>query len=131
MAWCFEDEVSLYADQVLDQLKLDDREAIVPVLWPLEVTNVLLVNERRGRLSAAQSRRFLELLTAMPVTVDEKSLHTHSLQLLALGREHGLSSYDASYLELAERRGLPLATADKKLLKAIGDRGIEVFLATP
>jgi len=104
-------------------------EAVVPVLWPLEVANVLLVGERRGRLSPAQSRLFLELLNAMPVTVDVESLHTHSLELLALGREHELSSYDACYLELAERRGLPVATTDKKLLKAIGDRGIAVFLS--
>jgi len=129
MAWCFGDEAGPYADQVLDQLKLDDTEAVVPALWPLEVTNVLLVGERRGRLSPAQSRLFLELLGAMPVTVDVESLHTHSLQLLALGREHGLSSYDACYLELAERRGLPVATTDKKLLQAVEDRGVTVFLS--
>lgn len=128
MVWCFEDEANPYADRVLDELALDDREAVVPGLWTLEVVNVLLVAERRKRLSPVQSRRFLELLMALPVTVDQGSFHVRSPELLATGRECDLSAYDASYVELAERLGLPMATGDEKLKKAAELRQIGILL---
>ncbi len=124
MAWCFGDEANPYADRVLDELALDDCEAVVPALWTLEVVNVLLVAERKKRLSPAQGRRFLELLAGLPITVEEESLYVRLPELLALGRECGLSAYDASYLELAERRGLALATGDKALRTAVTQREI-------
>lgn len=129
MAWCFEDEANAHADRVLDELALDDREAVVPGLWMLEVVNVLLVAERRKRLSPVQSRRFLELLMALPITVDEGSFHVRLPELLATGRECDLSAYDASYIELAERLGLPMATDDRKLKKAAELRRIELLAA--
>ena len=128
MAWCFEDEVNPYAERVLDELKRDDREAVVPSLWTLEVVNVLLVAERKKRLSPAQSRHFLALLALLPVTIEEESFYVRAPEVLALGRACDLYAYDASYLELAERRGLAIATDDKKLRAAMTDRQIELFL---
>jgi len=115
MSWCFADEVDAYSESVLDLLKLDDYEALVPSLWPLEVVNVLLVAERKQRISEARSRRFLELLANLPITVDDFSPFVSPPEILALGRHHRLSAYDASYFELAMRKGLPLATLDKRL----------------
>jgi predicted nucleic acid-binding protein len=124
MAWCFEDEAIEATDIVLDRLR--DDEAAVPAIWPLEVANVLLVAERRDRLSEAQASRFLELLTQLPIEVDEAP---HDLAaIVAAGRRHELSSYDASYLVLAERLGAPLATLDQRLAKAAERAGVELLI---
>jgi predicted nucleic acid-binding protein len=124
LAWCFEDEATEATDVVLDRLRND--EAAVPAIWPLEVANVLLVAERRDRLSEAQASRFLELLTQLPIDVDDAP---HDLAaIVAAGRRHELSSYDASYLVLAERLGAPLATLDRRLSKAAERAGVELLV---
>lgn len=116
MTWCFIDEADPYADAVLDNLA--EASAIVPAIWPFEVVNVLLVAERRKRLQESDSVRFLSLLSQLPIEV-EQTWPARSMQdLLALGRANDLSSYDASYLDLAMRQGLPIATLDPKLLEA-------------
>lgn len=125
MAWCFEDEAGEYTDAVLHRLAHE--EAIVPSLWPLEVVNVLLVGERRMRLSQADTTRFLTLLAALPITIDEETPYRAFNEALSLGRDYSLSSYDAAYLELAMRLGLPLATQDDRLRRAASDLGIVVI----
>jgi predicted nucleic acid-binding protein len=116
MAWCFEDETSTYADRVLN--RFEDSSAIVPAIWPLEVGNVLIVAERRKRISEADSSRFLELLSELPIHVVQERPERMLKEIVALSRELSLSTYDASYLNLAMREGLPLATQDTALLKA-------------
>jgi predicted nucleic acid-binding protein len=113
-AWCFEDETTPETEAVLD--RLDGDPALVPAVWELEITNGLLVGERRGRLSEAQSARFVSLLAALPINVEPTC--PGMTTLLAVGRQHGLSSDDSSYLVLAERDGHPLATLDGKLVAA-------------
>ena len=125
MAWCFGDEEAPYADAVLESLSA--REAVAPSVWPLEVGNVLVAGERRGRLSAASAARFLTLLAGLPIRVVEDSPDILLSQVLALAREHGLSTYDASYLSCAMRLGLPLATLDARLAAAAGRCGVPVF----
>lgn len=101
---------------------------LVPALWWLEITNVLLVAERRGRLAAADATRALELLRALPIELEPPPLmHDRSPVLLQLGRTHGLSAYDASYLDLAMRAGLPLATADEALRAACRRTGVRLL----
>ena len=114
MAWCFEDKADRYADGVLDRLV--DESALVPPLWPLEIANVLVVAERRRRLRRSDSARFLELVGALPIAVDTAT--PNPSHLLAVAREHRLSAYDAAYLALAMREGIPLATRDLALGKA-------------
>lgn len=116
MTWCFEDENSQYSDYILD--KLSDATAFVPSIWPLEVTNVLLVAERKKRIGEAGSMRFIALLTELPIIVDQETPERMIKEIFALARKHNLSSYDASYLDLAMRKGLPIATLDKNLLAA-------------
>lgn len=116
MTWCFIDEANQYADSVLD--KLIEAGAIVPTIWPLEVVNVLLVAERRNRLREGDSLRFLSLLSQLPIHVEPSWPERSMNDLLALGRANKLSSYDASYLDLAIRHGLPLATLDQELAAA-------------
>ncbi len=124
MAWCFDDEASHETDAVLDRLQQD--EAFVPAVWQLEVTNVLLVAERRGRMTEAQATRFLDLLLRLPIRIDASQ--TDVTAVLATGRRHGLSAYDAAYLLLAERLGVPLATLDNKLVSAGRAAGVPLLI---
>jgi predicted nucleic acid-binding protein len=116
MSWCFQDETSKYTDAILGHLEL--ATAYVPAIWPLEVSNVLLVAERKKRLSQADSSRFISLLFELPIIVEQESPERMLSEILALAREYKLSSYDASYLDLAMRKGLPLATTDKNIIAA-------------
>jgi len=127
MAWCFEDECDELADAVLDSLA--DGEAWVPSLWPLEVANVLVAAERRRRLTAADSARFIELLMGLPIVVDDRSHERALSQVLAAARQLGISVYDASYLELAMRLGATLATRDAQLQAAAAAAGVPLFAA--
>ena len=129
MAWCFEDEADGYADSVLDLLV--DSEAIVPSIWPLEVANVLLVAERRKRLTEAASLQFVNMLRELPITVDQESSERAFSEVFFVGRQQGLSAYDASYLELAMREGTALATRDKKLRKASVKCGVKLLQPKP
>ena len=84
-----------------------------PSLWRLEVANVLTVAERRGRITATDADRFLEMLARLGILIDEGNTSTWKATL-SLARLTGLSAHDAAYLELAIRGGLPLATLDER-----------------
>ena len=114
MSWCFADEADGYADA----------EAVVPSIWPLEVANVLIVAERRQRINGAQLARLVELPRSLPVIVDGVTLDRVMGAVLMLAREHKLSSYDAAYLELAMREGIPLASRDERLIEAAHRCGV-------
>ena len=115
MGWCFEDESSALVDAVL--ASLEDGQALVPAIWPLEVGNVLLVAERKRHIGKADVVRFLELVGSLPILVEQESPERMLTDILALARELRLSTYDASYLDLAMRSDLPLATQDRALIK--------------
>jgi predicted nucleic acid-binding protein len=116
MTWCFKDETSQYADLVLDRLEVSD--GFVPSILSLEVCNVLLVAERKNRIGEADSARFIALLSELPIIVEQEPPERMIKEIFALARKHKLSSYDASYLDLAMRKGLPIATLDKNLIAA-------------
>lgn len=122
MAWCFADEQTEQTQALLARLGTEG--GVVPSLWPLEVSNVLLVGERRGRVTPAQSAQFVATLRALPIMVDEETSRRAWDQILTLARQHRLSVYDAAYLELALRRGLPLATLDGDLQVAARSLGV-------
>jgi predicted nucleic acid-binding protein len=125
MAWCFENEGGEFADRVLDNLA--DSEAWVPSLWTFEVANVLLVAERRGRITPAESTRFVALLGDLPILIDDGAHERALSTILSIGRDLGLSAYDATYLELAMRLGGVMATGDEKLRTACRKSGVPVF----
>lgn len=116
MAWYFEDERNEYAEAVLECFEA--REAFVPAIWPPEVGNVLLVAERKKRLSEASVIRFLALVNNLAMTVEQETPDRMLKEIVSLARENGLSTYGACYLDLAMRLGLPIATKDESLLKA-------------
>jgi predicted nucleic acid-binding protein len=126
MSWFFEDEATPSSIAVLDVLRAS--QALVPSLWPLEVANVLLVAEKRERTSEARSSRFVALLNSLPIVVDPATANQALATTLHLGRQFGLSSYDASYLELAMREGCPLATLDEKLRSAAKKSGVPLMV---
>lgn len=125
VAWCFEDEADPAIDALLDGLRAAG--AVVPALWPLEMTNVLLQAERRGRIAMAAVDARLAAFAALPITVDSVSWPQNSSTILGLARLHGLTTYDAAYLELAMRRCLPLATKDRTLEQACRAVGVVVL----
>jgi len=121
-AWCFEDEASEYADGILDLLGCTT--ASVPALWPLEIGNVLVVAERRGRISRASATRAVELLRTLPIEVEMLNPATVFSEVLTLARETNLSAYDAAYLHLAMSKGMALATSDTELRRAAAQVGV-------
>ena len=125
-AWCFDDEATDETDTLLDELRSD--QAVVPSVWQLEVTNVLLVAERRRRITEAQAARFLELLLHLPILLDPSP--TDVTAILAAGRRHSLSAYDAAYLVLAERLAAPLATLDGRLVTASRAAGVPLLIGS-
>jgi predicted nucleic acid-binding protein len=125
IAWFFEDETDDYADSVEDALTV--ATAIVPSLWRLEVANALLMGERRKRTTEAKVTAFLSLLKLLPIAPDDETANRAWQETLNLARTHNLSVYDAAYLELAVRRGLPLATLDAKLKAAAFAVGVNEF----
>jgi predicted nucleic acid-binding protein len=90
-------------------------DALVPALWWFEVRNVLIVGERRRRITEADTATFLETLAGMAIVTDHS---VGEARILRLARHHGLTVYDAAYLELASRRSSPLATLDTDLAAA-------------
>ena len=103
-----------------------EKGAIVPSLWSLEIGNVLLIAERNKRISSEQRHKALYVLAELPIVVDTMTSQHAWLETMELAERYGLTLYDASYLELALRRSLPLATFDKALKRAAELAGITV-----
>jgi predicted nucleic acid-binding protein len=111
ISWCFSDESNSYADAVL-VLLTEDAEAVVPGIFWLEIVNVLLVSERRKRITAQQITEALTLLRSLPISVSSDVSPQSTDTLLTIARENNLAAYDAAYLELTIRENLLLATID-------------------
>jgi len=120
--WALDDEDDRVADLTFERIRTD--EARVPALWWFEVRNILVVNERRNRLTETATAAFLRELAQMRVLVDRSPDET---DVLTLARRHRLSVYDASYLELAHRHGVSLATLDKQLGAAALATGVNLL----
>ena len=125
LTWCFEDEASPETDLLFERVR--DEGAIVPGLWHLEVSNVLLQAEKRGRIGAGDVALRLDLIADLPISVDHETTARAWREILTLARAEKLTTYDAAYLELAFRRGLPLLTLDDELAGAAKRLGLAVF----
>jgi predicted nucleic acid-binding protein len=123
LGWCFEDEASALGDAVLRHLERN--AAVVPAIWTIEVANGLRSAERRGRLDRPSVETVAALLMALPIQVEESSRLDEALgRILPLALEMSLTAYDAAYLDLALRHGLPLATSDEQLARAAQAAGL-------
>ena len=113
LAWAMPDEENKYADYVLDLLI--DQQAIVPSLWHLEIINVLLMAEKRGGIVSDKVSIVLETIGQLNIETDRKEIDIGENNFLLFARQQGVTSYDATYLYLAQREKLLLATLDKKM----------------
>jgi predicted nucleic acid-binding protein len=119
--WCFADEQDRAADRAFDRLTTD--EAAVPHLWWFEIRNVLIVNERRGRITAAGTAAFLRDLGRLPIRADG---NPGERLVMSLARKHRLTVCDAAYLELAVRLDAPIASMDRALSAAARSEGVGI-----
>jgi predicted nucleic acid-binding protein len=121
-AWHFPDERSAEADAILVRLESD--RARMPALWWFEVRNVLLIGERRSRTARKHTEQFLEFLRRLPI---ELAPLPDEVAVVSLARQHQLSFYDATYLELAQRENIALATIDRALARAAIAEGVTLI----
>lgn len=125
MRWCFEPGNHAYADGVARLLARPGGRAMVPMLWHYEVSSVLARSLGRGMLARAAMELFLAYLVRLPIEIDADSGRRVLTDVHPLAIAHRLTSYDAAYLELALRRGLPLAKLDVDLLRACRTAGVD------
>jgi predicted nucleic acid-binding protein len=125
LAWCFPDESTPCTEAILDHLS-SGGEALAPAIWPFEVANALLVAERRKRITVAQVTSVLQRIARLPISIDHIRVDHAFGPILTAARAETLTEYDAAYLELALREGVPLATLDQRLKNAARRAGILV-----
>ena len=127
ISWCFPGdptENTPYSRRVLEELIAND--AIVPEIWAFEIANNIFVSySKRKRISEQQITEYLSLLRALPIRVEAQSLWAN-VDLESLARRQNIAAYDAAYLDLAQVRGVPLATLDDDLIRACGKSGVDL-----
>ena len=125
LTWCFPDEEAQKAEEISERIALGDKPA-VSSFWRHEVLNALLMGEKRKRLTSELTQTFIQDLERLRVEVDAPESVTVFQVTQGLCRKHGLTAYDAAYLELAMRNRIALATADAALERAARAEGIEI-----
>jgi predicted nucleic acid-binding protein len=124
LSWCFPDEQTPMSLNVLDRLKAGER-ALVPSFWAVEVLNILLLGERKGRIAPDQTTAFLDTLRALNPRMDHVTLDQIAGPVQIICRDHRLTPYDALYIELALRSGFALATLDQPQKDAAQALGVQ------
>ena len=127
LSWCFKNEATTIGDRVLERLA--GAAASVPAIWHLEIANVLALSERRGRITPANSTEFIALLETLVIVIDEETPSRALGRVLDIARAERLTAYDAAYLELAMRLGVPLASKDGDICDAAERLGVSVLRA--
>jgi predicted nucleic acid-binding protein len=125
LAWCFPGESTSYTEAILDLLGAGSN-ALAPSIWPFEVANGLLMGERRKRLTMAQVVSILQRISDLPITIEAARIDRLFGDVLSVARQQQLTEYDAAYLEVALREGLPLASLDDRLRRAALDVGVQL-----
>lgn len=125
LAWCFTNEATTYTENVLESTQ--NALIHVPNLWLLEIGNILCIAEQKKRISRAQFEGFIADISCLPITIDACSTFSWMSHVIDLARQYSLTTYDASYLELALRLELPLATLDNALLRAAKQTGVAIY----
>jgi predicted nucleic acid-binding protein len=127
LRWFLDDPVDDYAVKIR-QLIVDGDRAVVPSIWTLEVVNSLLVAERKAKISAAAvDERLINIEELLDSYIESPIKGTPARRILTVARHSGLTSYDATYLDLAQSENLPLATLDAQLRKAAERAGVEIL----
>ena len=127
LAWCFEDEATSWTDNLLERLRHGD-DIVVPAHGPAEISNGMLIGVRRKRIQPGRPELFWDALALLPIVVEPPLSPLQAMTILALCTQYRLTVYDAAYLELARRKGLPLATLDLDLIKAASPEGVSLLV---
>jgi predicted nucleic acid-binding protein len=122
-AWSFKDETTDYTNGVLKAVS-GPVEAVAPRLWAYEIRNSVLMGLRRKRITRSDARDFLDSIVALRISLIDPLSYDG---IFALAEQHGVTFYDAAYLDLAIRQGLPLASLDNELIQAADRSGISIF----
>lgn len=125
MGWCFGDETNPYSEALLARLEADE-EALVPSLWALEVGNALVNAKKQGRVSETEIIGFLQDLREFAIRMDNLSFDRALTEVRFLAEQYRITTYDAAYLELSMRTGVPLATLDARLSEAARGAGVQL-----
>jgi predicted nucleic acid-binding protein len=125
LAWALPDETTEQADRFFGRIK-GKYVFWVPALWWYEISNALMMAQRRGRLTEPDRIRVVEIYEALPILTDARLGPDMIRHIHALAQDHGLSAYDTAYLELANRKGFELATLDQNLIKAAKRAGVKI-----
>ncbi|HYI11788.1 MAG TPA: type II toxin-antitoxin system VapC family toxin [Thermoanaerobaculia bacterium] len=126
IAWVHPAQATPETDAMLDRLAAGD-SLIVPALWPLEVANALTVLRRRRKLTPDEARTAIEIIRELPAVIDHEAASVAFTRLVDLASEHELTVYDATYIELATRRQLPLASNDVRMKQAAVRSGVDLW----
>jgi len=126
IAWVHPAQATAETDAMLDRLAAGD-SLVVPALWPLEVANALTVLRRRRKLTPDEARTAIEIIRELPVVIDHEAAVLAFTRLVDLASKHELTVYDATYLELAARRQLPLASNDAQMKQAAIRAGVDLW----
>lgn len=127
LTWCFPDEEAQIAQEISERIASGET-VIVPAFWPHEILNALLVGERRRRLTPELTRTFIDDLNRLPIDLDLQITSANVFkETQPLCRRHGLTAYDAAYLQIAIRHGCSIATVDEDLRRASIAEGDEVL----
>lgn len=124
-AWVLRDEADSATDALLDRVRGEG--GLAPALWHWEIANILIVAIRRSRVTSADAAGHLSDLALLPISIDSEAQSRAWRETFLLAQTHALTAYDAAYLELAKRAGLPLASKDDDLRKAALSIGLEVL----
>ena len=125
VSWLLEEEHVKKSREILN--KLSSHQVCVPSIWPYELANALFVAEKRKRIKEADSVAFICDLKNLPIIIEESSFERIGKDVLSLSREHKITVYDASYIELALRKDLALASFDKEIIKVCKKIGVVVI----
>ena len=125
LTWLFDEESTAATQALLDRLRSET--VVVPTLWYLEVSNIVALAERKGRISQMRSAAFLAELSTLDIESDSEGAVNAFSGVLPLCRQHNLTSYDALYLKLTLRRNLPLASLDMDLRKVATQLGVQLL----
>jgi predicted nucleic acid-binding protein len=129
IAWVHPAQATSETEAMLDRLIAGD-SLVVPALWPLEVANALTILRRRRKLTADEARNAIEIIRELPVVIDHEAATIAFTRLADLASEHELTVYDATYIELAARRQLPLASNDLRMKQAAIRSGVDLWQRT-
>jgi predicted nucleic acid-binding protein len=127
IAWCFEDETTDEIKRVFRRLSTGD-SAIVPAHWPIEVSNGLLLAQRRKRISPNLRSQYWDQFSELPINVDRPLDTSDVKRVLTISEKHGLTTYDGAYVDLALRQAAGLASLDTSMTRAAKAEGVALLL---